>query len=111
MKKVSILGTVYKIIEKPEAEMPEGADGAVDQSVKEIHIAIIPEPGVGELKDSEWYRNKVLRHEIIHAFLFESGLWSNADAVHCWATDEEMTDWIAIQFPKIAKAFEDVGCM
>ena len=53
--------------------------------------------------------NKVLRHEIVHAFLDESGLMENAkfDDEHF----EQMVDWIAIQFPKMQKAFEEVGCL
>ena len=36
---------------------------------------------------------KVIRHELVHAFLFESGL-----SVNSWADNEEIVDWIAIQF-------------
>ncbi|WP_394967432.1 hypothetical protein [Candidatus Allofournierella merdipullorum] len=46
---------------------------------------------------------KIIRHEIIHAFLFESGLAENSD----WAQIEEMVDFFAIQFPKLQKAFEE----
>jgi len=28
-----------------------------------------------------------------------------------WARHEEMVDWIAIQFPKIMKAFQEVGAL
>ena len=43
-----------------------------------------------------------IRHELVHAFAYESGLAENSP----WAFNEEMTDWIAIQFPKMLKAFE-----
>ena len=46
--------------------------------------------------------NKVKRHEIIHAFLFESGLAENS----YWAQNEEMVDFFAIQAPKLFKAFK-----
>ena len=49
---------------------------------------------------------KVLRHEIIHAFLNESGLRENSE----WAYNEEMIDWLAIMIPKINKCFEDSNC-
>lgn len=51
-----------------------------------------------------------LRHEVIHAFLAESGLWSNSNSADCWAMNEEMIDWIAMQFPKILQVFEELGC-
>ena len=37
----------------------------------------------------------------------ESGLRNNTD----YAENEELVDWIAIQFPKIAKVFEKLGIM
>lgn len=48
-----------------------------------------------------------LRHELIHAFLFESGLSSSTLQYEGgWATNEEMIDWIATQWVKINKVFE-----
>ena len=61
-----------------------------------------------ELDDFEWYRKKVLRHEIIHAFLYESGLhenWTHPQYGH----DETYVDWIALQFDKLLKAFKEAG--
>ena len=52
---------------------------------------------------------KKLRHEIVHAFLFESGLSSNTHGIYgAWAENEEMVDWIAIQSPKIFKVFQEL---
>ena len=48
-----------------------------------------------------------MRHEIIHAFLCESGLAENSD----WATNEELVDWIAIQAPKLIKAWKDADAL
>ena len=62
------------------------------------------EPGLKQSMPK--YKNSVKRHELIHAFLYESGL----DACS-WANNEEMVDWIAIQFPKLFKAFQEVGCL
>jgi hypothetical protein len=57
------------------------------------------------------YAKSSLRHEIIHAFLNESGLKDNSTLVNePWSRNEEMVDWMAIQFPKIVKAFKEVGC-
>lgn len=108
---VNILGTTYKVLlDVPDDEMPTGADGCMDQSIKTIKIAHFDEPDKSSLQDNRSYENKVLRHEIIHAFLYESGLWNNSETVNSWATNEEMTDWIAIQFPKIAKIFRELEC-
>ena len=64
------------------------------------------ENSIGAKKDLKNYQRQVIRHEILHAFLYESGLEGNS-----WAINEEMVDWLAIQFPKIEKAFREVGCI
>lgn len=111
--KINVLGTEYKIIDKKEAEDErlKRCDGYLDDSTKEI-VLLVYEPDVNNKKDLEAYRKQVLRHEIIHAFLSESGLQAcSVSFGGGWATNEEMVDWLAIQFPKIQKAFEEVGCM
>ena len=87
--------------------LPEDADGAMDHSVKRIVVAKF-ESDRDSVKDLDVYRKKVLRHEIIHAFLFESGLWNNSGNVTAWGQSEEITDWFAIQSPKIMKVFEEL---
>jgi hypothetical protein len=54
---------------------------------------------------------ETLRHEIIHAFLNESGLKECSNEADGWARNEEMVDWIAIQFPKILKVYEQLGIL
>lgn len=51
-----------------------------------------------------------LRHEIIHAFLLESGLGYNIEHKE-YGHEETMIDWLAIQSPKIFKAFKEAGCL
>ena len=58
--------------------------------------------------DFEVYEKTNLRHELIHAFLFESGLdgnsiWGNGDNDH----PEQVVEWLALQFPKILKVFKE----
>lgn len=106
--RVNILGTEYEISGKTKAEDPflEKCDGYCDKSSKKIVILIKDEKS--ELDDFEWYRKKVLRHEIIHAFLYESGLhenWTHPQYGH----DETYVDWIALQFDKLLKAFKEAG--
>jgi uncharacterized membrane protein len=56
-------------------------------------------------------RKVTLRHEIIHAFLAESGLWGSSASIGAWAMNEEMIDWFALQLPKMLKVFEQLGCV
>lgn len=108
-KIVSILGTEYEIVtDAPDEMLPDNADGAMEQSIKRIVIAKF-EPDSNSIKDLESYRKKVLRHEIIHAFLYESGLWNNSGTAESWGTSEEITDWFAIQSPKIMEVFQELG--
>ena len=66
---------------------------------------VAPHPmNVGDLEAT---KNKVIRHELIHAFLFESGLAENSE----WGQDETLVDWMAIQIPKIVNAMKEVGAL
>lgn len=108
MTSINILGTNYSIYEKSvdEDSYLETCDGYCDHTSKEIVCAkFIPEQG--SLKDLNNYRQKVLRHELLHAFLFESGLGANSE----WATNEEMIDYFAYQIPKIFKAMKELNIL
>ncbi len=112
VKKINVLGTQYTLIINADDELlPENADGAMDHSLKRIVIAEFDKPDRNTIKDLSVYRKKVIRHEIIHAFLYESGLWNNSGDVSAWGQSEEITDWFAIQSPKIFKAFQETGCI
>lgn len=55
---------------------------------------------------------QTIRHELIHAFLSESGLQANSFAPEkAWAKNEEMVDWITLQSPKIFKAFQQANAI
>ena len=57
-------------------------------------------------------QKETLRHEIVHAFFHESGLADSAlNPDIGWAKNEEMVDWIAIQGPKIWKAWQEAGAV
>jgi hypothetical protein len=100
---VNILGAEYTIKESTKAVDPilENNDGYCDHSIKAIVIDALKDTTTDSLKDLDEYKKQVLRHELVHAFLFESGLGGCS-----WAKDEEIVDWIAFQFPKMAAAFE-----
>lgn len=114
---VDVLGTKYKIIlDDFNCELLAGANrsGYCFFNAAEIHIEDLD-------TDDDWkneddaiksdQQKKILRHEIIHAFLYESGLHANSCNVHAWAGNEEMVDWFALQMPKLIRAFEEAGCM
>ena len=106
-RKVDILGTKYTLVERAnESKYPklQGSDGYVDYSIHEMVVADFGDSPDG-IKDLESYRRKVTRHEIIHAFFHESGLDCHSD----FARNEALVDWIALQFPKMAKVFKEVG--
>lgn len=106
--KINILGTEYTIItEAKESKHPtlENCDGYTDSSIKQIVVKKI-EPYKGSLEDLKMYERKVLRHEIVHAFLYESGLDGN-----CWARNEEIVDWMAIQAEKMIEVFKKTNAL
>ena len=117
--KVDILGTKYKIeihkISDDETLRQNRWAGYCGEESKLIVIADMSEkeffPYMDE-KEQEVYRKQTLRHEIMHAFLNESGLSDSASVPQDgWAKHEEMIDWFAIQSPKIYKAYKKVGCL
>ena len=102
---VDILGVEYTIKESNKVEDVnlENCDGYCDHSTKTIVIDTFQD-SPNSLKDLETYRKLVIRHEMVHAFLFESGLGGCS-----WAKDEEIVDWIAAQFPKMLNTFKELN--
>lgn len=107
---VHILGVPYKIliIEDEDYRADREADGWCDTSAKELLVFNFKQSWDSK-RDLVAYQHKVIRHEIVHAFLYESGLDVNSLSGGAWAKNEEMVDWIAIQIPKILKAFQEAG--
>jgi len=111
--KVHVLGTEYEIVERTRDsdKRLESANGYVDSSVKRI-VLCRQEVDEYTIDDVSWFVKKVLRHEIVHAFLLESGLASNSCLFEeGWAKNEEMVDWFALQAPKIFEAFKEADCL
>lgn len=103
---VNILGAEYtlKICNNAEDSRLNSCDGLCDETVKELLVGNyaddMGDPTCKKKLAVQVKKNK--RHEIIHAFLFESGLAENSS----WAQDEEMVDFFAIQFPKLLETFK-----
>lgn len=119
MDKINILGTEYiitvKKYDEDEVFNRRSIDGYCDSWTKQIVVCDMStsKGWQHELPETIFAAQKeVLRHEIVHAFLDESGLGDSANAVDCaWAKNEEMIDWFAIQGPKIHKAWEMAGAL
>ena len=104
--KIDVLGTEYTVEYKPMAD--DEVDGFCDYTSRRI---VMRSDNTNELEDFERHMKKQLRHEIIHAFLAESGLQSNFEHCNKFGHEETMVDWIAIQFPKLLKAFETADAL
>lgn len=105
MNKVNVLGTEYSIEIDDGLEKP-CVDGLCKEYDKQITIrnvcSMLCDDDSIDTKKIRF--NEVLRHEIIHAFFIESGLED-------YNSNEQLVNWIAIQFPKMIKAFEEVDCI
>lgn len=107
--KVNILGTEYTIrfIPEEEDDYLKDCDGCCDETIKAIVVKKYKREEPGNKKNLELQEQKNHRHEIIHAFLSESGLAENSE----WAQNEGMVDWIAKQGPKLVKAWQEAGSL
>lgn len=101
---VNILGTDYAVVEKPL----EDCDGYCDSTTKEI--AVTTKKDSHDMGDFENYRKKTFRHEVIHAYHFESGLAENFENKQ-YGFSETLVDWFSYQSPKIFKTFEELGIL
>ena len=110
---VNILGTdysVYRGVNREDDPNLERCDGYCDKTTKRCVVAgNAPD---NELGDFSVYEKTNLRHELIHAFLFESGLdgnsvWTNGEDDH----PEQIVEWLAVQFPKIMKVFKEAQAL
>lgn len=103
MKKVvNILGQDYEIIQSTKATNPKllDCDAYVEFYSKKIVLGEITK-GIEAIENIELYEKEVLRHEIVHAFLHESGMSE-------WAEDEVLVNFIAIQIHKLSNIFKEL---
>lgn len=108
---VDILGRRYavSVANENEEKRLTDCDGFCDETTAEIFAEDYGEKALDLRSKANLsvQTKKVLRHEIVHAFLFESGLAENST----WAQNEEIVDWFAIQGLKIYKAWNEVGAI
>lgn len=116
---VNILGTPYEIIVK-KYDDEEAFDrrlicGFCDGYAKEIVVCDMHTYKGWENESEKTIvaaQKQTIRHEIVHAFFYESGLMDSSSAVDCpWSANEEMVDWIANQGMKIYKAWQEADAL
>lgn len=92
---INILGEFWRINYDVEKLEDPNSDAETNPHERTINVR----------KLEDWAdKNRIVRHEIIHAFLFESGLGFNYEHKP-FGHDETMVDWLAIQWPKIKHVF------
>ena len=102
----NVLGTVYEI--KYVELKDENIDGDCDSTSKVIRVRNDNFNNIGNL---EALQKEVLRHELIHAFMYESGLGSCWQHVEQFGHDETTVDWFAKLSPKIFKVFQELDVL
>jgi hypothetical protein len=107
---VNVLGTDYTVekFKRADDECLCDCDGYCDKTSKRIVVA--EKDSVCNLDDFEHHQKKVLRHEIVHAFMFESGLAENWEHKNI-GQEETVVDWFAIQGLKIYNAWKQADCI
>lgn len=111
---VMILGAEWSILYRKQKEDAglKNRGGYCDETVRMIVIRKFHDtPKAHECDDLKAYARLCLRHEIVHAFLYESGLSHSSRSTDNWATNEEMVDWMAYQLPKIFEAYKHLGLL
>lgn len=113
--KVNILGMEYEIISIEETNdnlekypLLKDSSGYTDITTKKVYILKYKNTE-DTFNNLDMLYRKTLRHELVHAFLYESGLFNNSN--DDWAKNEEVVDWIAIQFEKLLVAFLHSGAI
>lgn len=115
---INVLGTEYTVItrkyDEDETFKRCGTNGycsCTDCEIVLCDMSTYPGWEYETDKAQKKQMEETLRHEIVHAFLGESGLSANSNESDAWARNEEMVDWFAIQGPKIYKAWQEVGAV
>ena len=100
---VNVLGSRYSVKTNNEAVT---FDGSCSFYTKEIELRpcekMLDSDSDEKARQSRY--KEVIRHELVHAFLFESGLDE-------YARNEQLVDWIAVQVPKMNAVFEELNAL
>jgi hypothetical protein len=114
MKQVQILGTTYTVVYKDYNDDPffknrewSGYCSGARHLIVICNMRTYPGWEHETESAAEYQQRKTLRHEVVHAFLNESGLSSSSNGMETWAT----VDWFAAQGPKICRVWKQLGCL
>lgn len=104
---INVLGTDYKILIEEQEVIQKALgsdkvelDGLCDYETKTIYID-------SEIAKEPYGYKTTLRHELVHAFIEESGLATQVS----WARNESLVDWLALQIPKISDTCNKLGLL
>jgi len=105
----NVLGSLWALYTGTIDTFPllKDMDGYTDYTSR--FIVVLEKPDDCQISDFEWYQNKVIRHEVVHAYLYESGLHGCMEIEKgTGGHPEQLVDWIAIQFPKIMQTYQEL---
>lgn len=109
VKKINILGTEYDYMEKPFAECGfedktiDGEHSMFDKTIKVVTDPYRDSRFDDKPLNQQAYIDKNKRHEIIHAYFATAG----ANQYN----EENLVEFLAIQFPKMLATFNEVGAL
>lgn len=105
---VNVLGQPYEVVLVPTSAHDPKLSAASGYTEPWSHKVVVEDfmPDERTVENPEAFKAKVLRHEITHAFLHESGLRACS-----WGDNEEIVDWIAHQGPKLYAAWKEAGAV
>lgn len=114
VKTVSILGSEWTIKYVDDDPAFAQANGITNDAAREIiieNVKMSDDPLDFDMQSQYINQKRVLRHELIHAYLYESGLGDSSNGCDAWAVNEEMVDWFARNSPKIFATFKELKCL
>lgn len=114
VKTVDILGSKWTIKYVDDDPAFEQAEGFTNDAAREItieNVKISDDPLSYDMQSQYINQKRVLRHELIHAYLYESGLGDSSSDCDAWAVNEEMVDWFARNIPKMIVTFKELKCL
>ena len=102
---VDILGTKYDIEFRKEVndKKLKNTDGYAELYTKKLIIEEVEEDD-NTFEGLDKYKNKVIRHEIIHAMFYEAGHAA-------YGRDEGLVDSLSILVPKLLKVFKSINVL
>lgn len=109
---VNIFGSNWTIVEDCDENdlFEQNCVGFCDQTSRTIVLKKLSDKELLGIGDIEQLRKYTLRHELIHAALFECGMgdnWMRVPMGH----DETSVDWLAFKAPQLYQIFRDANAI